>query len=51
MSVLTRFDDRLGRVRYLGFQTGEHNPVGMDSVLNGGFSVTVAGNRYGKGSP
>ncbi|MEM5425486.1 hypothetical protein [Paraburkholderia ferrariae] len=51
MSVLTRFDDRLGRVPYLGFQTGEHNPVGMDSVLNGGFSVTVAGNRYGKGSP
>ncbi|MEX3980097.1 aconitase family protein [Paraburkholderia sp. EG287A] len=50
MSVLTRFDERLGRVPYLGFQAGGHNPVGMDSVRNGGFSVTVAGNRYGKGS-
>ncbi|MEM5399783.1 aconitase family protein [Paraburkholderia unamae] len=50
MSVLTRFDDRLGRVPYLGFQAGGRNPVGMDSVRNGGFSVTVAGNRYGKGS-
>ncbi|MEX3947693.1 aconitase family protein [Paraburkholderia sp. EG287B] len=50
MSVLTRFDERLGRVPYLGFQAGGRNPVGMDSVRNGGFSVTVAGNRYGKGS-
>jgi len=50
MSVLTRFDDRLGRVPYLGFQAGGRNPVGMDSVRNGEFSVTVAGNRYGKGS-
>ena len=50
MSVLTRFDDRLGRVPYVGFQAGGRNPVGMDSVRNGGFSVTVAGNRYGKGS-
>ncbi|HKR41346.1 MAG TPA: aconitase family protein [Paraburkholderia sp.] len=50
MSVLTRFDDRLGRMPYLGFQAGGRNPVRMDSVRNGRFSVTVAGNRYGKGS-
>ncbi|HKT63437.1 MAG TPA: aconitase family protein [Burkholderia sp.] len=50
MSVLTRFDERLGRFPYLGFRTGGRNPVGPDAVLAGGFRVTVAGNRYGKGS-
>jgi 3-isopropylmalate/(R)-2-methylmalate dehydratase large subunit len=50
MSVLTRFDERLGRVPYVGLRVGGRNPVGMDGVRNGGFCVTVAGNRYGKGS-
>ena len=50
MSVLTRFDERLGRFPYLGFRTGGRNPVGPGAVLVGGFRVTVAGNRYGKGS-
>jgi len=50
MSVLTRFDERLGRFPYLGFRTGGRNPVGPNAVLSGGFRVTVAGNRYGKGS-
>ncbi|MEM5316770.1 aconitase family protein [Paraburkholderia sp. JHI869] len=50
MSVLTRFDERLGRVPYVGFQAGGRCPINMDSIRNGGFSVTVAGNRYGKGS-
>ncbi|WP_175838519.1 aconitase family protein [Burkholderia anthina] len=50
MSVLTRFDERLGRFPYLGFRTGGRNPVGPGAVLAGGFRVTVAGNRYGKGS-
>ncbi|WP_321815343.1 MULTISPECIES: aconitase family protein [unclassified Paraburkholderia] len=50
MSVLTRFDERLGRVPYVGLRVGERNPIGMDGVRNGGFCVTVAGNRYGKGS-
>lgn len=50
MSVLTRFGDRLGRVHYPGFQAGGRDPVGMDSIRNGGFDVTVADNRYGKGS-
>ncbi|KML19707.1 MULTISPECIES: aconitase family protein [Burkholderia] len=50
MSVLTRFDERLGRFPYLGFRTGGRNPVGPDGVRAGGFRVTVAGHRYGKGS-
>ncbi|WP_269502283.1 aconitase family protein [Burkholderia sp. IMCC1007] len=50
MSVLTRFDERLGRFPYLGFRTGGRNPIGPGAVLAGGFRVTVAGNRYGKGS-
>ncbi|MEX3937655.1 aconitase family protein [Paraburkholderia phymatum] len=50
MSVLTRFDERLGRFPYLGFRTGGRNPIGADAIRNGGFCVTVAGNRYGKGS-
>ncbi|RDU95856.1 aconitase family protein [Trinickia dinghuensis] len=50
MSVLTRFDDRLGRVPYLGVRTGGRNPIGLDAIRAGGFCVTVAGNRYGKGS-
>lgn len=50
MSVLTRFDERLGRVPYLGLRVGGHNPIGIDAIRAGGFCVTVAGNRYGKGS-
>ncbi|MEM5440054.1 aconitase family protein [Paraburkholderia diazotrophica] len=50
MSVLTRFDERLGRFPYLGFRTGGRNPIGPDAIRNGRFCVTVAGNRYGKGS-
>ncbi|WP_027802346.1 aconitase family protein [Paraburkholderia dilworthii] len=50
MSVLTRFDERLGRVPYVGFRAGDKNPIGIGAIRNGGFRVTVAGNRYGKGS-
>ena len=50
MSVLTRFDDRLGRVPYVGLRVQGRNPIGIDAVRDGGFCVTVAGNRYGKGS-
>lgn len=50
VSVLTRFDERLGRVPYVGYRVGERAPIGLDAVRNGGFCVTVAGNRYGKGS-
>jgi len=50
MSVLTRFDERLGRFPYVGFRTGDRNPIDADAIRTGGFCVTVAGNRYGKGS-
>ncbi|WP_449413893.1 aconitase family protein [Pandoraea soli] len=48
--VLTYYDDRLGRYPYVGLKAGERTPIGTDSVKHGGFSVTVAGKRYGKGS-
>jgi 3-isopropylmalate/(R)-2-methylmalate dehydratase large subunit len=48
--MMTVWDDRLGRVPYVGFAAGGRNPIGIDAVKNGGFSVTVAGKRYGKGS-
>ena len=48
--VLTYYDERLGRYPYVGFKAGERLPIGADAVSKGGFCVTVAGNRYGKGS-
>ncbi|NRF66033.1 3-isopropylmalate dehydratase [Aquincola sp. S2] len=48
--VLTLFDERLGRCPYVGFKAGDRCPIGTDAVRAGGFSVTVAGSRYGKGS-
>lgn len=47
---LVYFDERLGGHAYTGFKAGEAWPVGVDSVRQGGFGVTVAGARYGKGS-
>jgi 3-isopropylmalate/(R)-2-methylmalate dehydratase large subunit len=44
------YDERLGREVLLGFKTGDRRPIGKDSVKGGGFSVIVAGKRYGKGS-
>ena len=49
-TVATIWDERLGRYPYLGFISGGRQPIGMDAVKNAGFSVTVAGKRYGKGS-
>src|SRR5689334_11084502 len=50
INVLTRFDERLGQCPYVGFHAGGRNPIGIDDVRSGGFQVTVAGTRYGKGS-
>lgn len=44
------WDDRLARYPYISFVSGGRTPIGIDAVKNGGFSVTVAGKRYGKGS-
>jgi 3-isopropylmalate/(R)-2-methylmalate dehydratase large subunit len=48
--VLAYYDERLGRYPYVGFKAGADLPIGKDAVKNGGFSVTVAGKRFGKGS-
>ncbi|WP_342131041.1 aconitase family protein [Hydrogenophaga sp. OTU3427] len=48
--ILTHYDDALGRFPYTGFKSGNTRPFGVNSVRQGGFSVTVAGKRYGKGS-
>lgn len=48
--VLVHYDRELGRHAHVGFETGGKQPIGTDSLLNGGFSVIVGGNRYGKGS-
>jgi len=45
-----QFDERLGRVPYVGLKAGERCPISTDAVRNGGFCVAVAGKRYGKGS-
>src|SRR5947209_15902526 len=44
------YDDRLARYPYTGFKAQEAGPIGVKAVRNGGFAVTVAGSRYGKGS-
>ncbi|MEM5429833.1 aconitase family protein [Cupriavidus oxalaticus] len=48
--VLTHYDDKLGRYPYTGYKVGGTCPVAPGAIREGGFSVTVAGNRYGKGS-
>ena len=48
--VLTNYDERLGRYPYVGLKVGDERPISVDAVRNGGFCVTVAGTRYGKGS-
>src|SRR5436309_3862616 len=44
------FDEKLGEYPYLGLKCGDVTPVTPGSVKAGGFAVTVAGRRYGKGS-
>ncbi|MGB8436698.1 MAG: 3-isopropylmalate dehydratase, partial [Burkholderiales bacterium] len=43
-------DARLGNYVYLGLKCGEVFPFTEGSVKRGGFSVSIAGKRYGKGS-
>ena len=48
--LLSHYDSKLGRYPYTGLLAGAERPVQASSVLEGNFSVTVGGNRYGKGS-
>ncbi|MCL4695527.1 MAG: 3-isopropylmalate dehydratase [Burkholderiaceae bacterium] len=50
LSTMTVWDERLGRVPYTGLKVGGRLPIGRDAVKAGGFTVVVAGGRYGKGS-
>lgn len=47
---LVHYDETLGEHPYTGFKAGDERPIGHRAVLDGGFAVTVAGRRYGKGS-
>ena len=49
-AALTFNDARLGRHVYTGFRAGGVDPIGLGAIQAGGFSVVVAGRRYGKGS-
>ena len=50
MRAAVVFDQRLARYPYVGFKSGDRTPIGDGAVRAGGFAVTVAGRRYGKGS-
>ena len=48
--ICYHFDEKLGDFPYLGLQCGGTFPVKEGSVRAGGFAVSVAGKRRGKGS-
>lgn len=48
--VMMTYDARLGKFPYVGFKVEGVCPIGNFAVQAGGFTVTVAGKRYGKGS-
>lgn len=50
VTVMLTYDERLGQFPYVGFKAGEEMPVGKNDIKQGGFEITVAGKRYGKGS-
>ena len=49
VAIMSHYDDRLARFAYTGVKAGVFL-ITPGSVQAGGFSVTVAGRRYGKGS-
>jgi 3-isopropylmalate/(R)-2-methylmalate dehydratase large subunit len=48
--ILTHYDDKLGRYPYTGYKVDGRKPFRPGVVREGGFTVTVGGKRYGKGS-
>jgi 3-isopropylmalate/(R)-2-methylmalate dehydratase large subunit len=50
VTVMTVYDERLAEVPYVGLCAGGDMPIGKNQIRNGGFQITVAGKRYGKGS-
>jgi len=49
-AILSHYDHRLARFPYTGLDCGGERPIAPGAVQAGGFAVTVAGRRYGKGS-
>ena len=49
-ALLSFYDHRLATIPYTGFSTGGETPIGRGQVRAAGFTVTVGGRRYGKGS-
>jgi 3-isopropylmalate/(R)-2-methylmalate dehydratase large subunit len=50
LPTMVHFDEEIGRFSHIGFKAGDRFPIGKDALKEGGFSVLVAGRRYGKGS-
>lgn len=50
VAIMSHYDDKLARFPYTGFACGGETPIAAGAVQAGGFQVTVAGRRYGKGS-
>jgi 3-isopropylmalate/(R)-2-methylmalate dehydratase large subunit len=50
VAIMSHYDERLAQFPYTGFVCGSERPIGRGDVLAGGYTVTVAGRRYGKGS-
>lgn len=50
LHILLNYDARLARYAHIGTRIGDTMPIGENSIAEGGFSVIVAGKRYGKGS-
>jgi 3-isopropylmalate/(R)-2-methylmalate dehydratase large subunit len=49
--IMSHYDGKLARFPYTGFTTADgQQPIAAGAVAAGGFQVTVAGRRYGKGS-
>ncbi|HEY5863763.1 MAG TPA: aconitase family protein [Casimicrobiaceae bacterium] len=49
-AILSHYDHRLAQYPYTGFKADGGFPIAKGDVAAGGFDVTVAGKRYGKGS-
>jgi 3-isopropylmalate/(R)-2-methylmalate dehydratase large subunit len=50
VAIMSHYDGRLARYPYTGFKADGTLPIGAGDVQAGGYDVTVAGRRYGKGS-
>ncbi|CAM4098056.1 aconitase family protein [Bordetella muralis] len=50
VTILTHFDESLGRFPYTGLQVAGQRPIAENAIRQAGINVVVGGNRYGKGS-